>query len=94
MEKFSVFMNGVLIGVLISLFVQWLTIRKLKRERRPPPHRGDPEGALKEFIDHLKKTGIPFEVVKGPGSGPDCPCPVCVAKRESEKTSGGDRVLH
>lgn len=71
----------------------WLRRQLKKRAQRPPPVPL-PRTPV-EFLELLKKSGIPFEVMKGDPS--TCPCPDCTARRERErKTEGGEdgRTLH
>lgn len=80
---------------IFDLFKAYVNYR-IKRWMAPPvqvnPGRGD--AALKEFIDHMRKMNVPFEIIKGPPGTVGCQCPQCVANREIEKAEGGDRVLH
>ena len=86
---------------LFDCIKMWFRMAIDKRNAlKPPPPRGGDRSAeiLKDFIGHLQKNNVPFEIIKGPNAGDNCPCPICIARRESEKKSqpgGSDgRTLH
>lgn len=92
-EKFSLFMNGYTAGLLTALAIQWFNFKKLKKkvESQAPPEPKGGKHPVEKLFESLRAQGLPFEVI-----AQQCPCPVCTARRESEKTQAGsdDRVLH